>query len=406
MSKLIEKLFKSYRDQLLHLAKLYGIVEVKGYARSAKRLTTSQLELLLIKNRIKLPINRSSDKAIAKQELKENSITNIYLSICFLIFLGCLIVSRPYIKSVVNEVKFTYVAQEYKSSETTKIKKLKKEKQKKTEKIKEPELLASTPDNTISLNAETTINLFEDLNYNLKSVRAGERVKPIYLTKLPKDLKTLGDTKKKRELFIKIVLPLILHENEKIMEDRKKLFKILAKDFNSPGEKVWLKRRFKEYKIDDRDLSKLKIRMDIIPVSIALAQAANETGWGTSRFALEGNALFGQWTWSKKGITPKNQDPTQTHKILQFQILKASVRAYKNNLNTHNAYKEFREVRAKLRQSGTKVTGLALIKYLKNYSEIGVKYTEIIEGIMVQNSLPDFDKANLLPTKLKTGIAL
>ena len=406
MSKLIEKLFKSYRDQLLHLAKLYGIVEVKGYARSAKRLTTSQLELLLIKNRIKLPINRSSDKAIAKQELKENSITNIYLSICFLIFLGCLIVSRPYIKSVVNEVKFTYVAQEYKSSETTKIKKLKKEKQKKTEKIKEPELLASTPDNTISLNAETTINLFEDLNYNLKSVRAGERVKPIYLTKLPKDLKTLGDTKKKRELFIKIVLPLILHENEKIMEDRKKLFKILAKDFNSPGEKVWLKRRFKEYKIDDRDLSKLKIRMDIIPVSIALAQAANETGWGTSRFALEGNALFGQWTWSKKGITPKNQDPNQNHKILQFQILKASVRAYKNNLNTHNAYKEFREVRAKLRQSGTKVTGLALIKYLKNYSEIGIKYTEIIEGIMVQNSLTDFDKANLLPTKLKTGIAL
>ena len=404
MSKLIEKLFKSYRDQLLHLAKLYGIVEVKGYARSAKSLTTSQLELLLIKNRIKLPINRSSDKAIAKQELKENSITNIYLSICFLIFLGCLIASRPYIKSVVNEVKFTYVAQEYKSPKTTQLKKTKKNK--KTEIIQEPELFTSTPDNTISLNAETTINLFEDLNYNLKSVRAGERVKPIYLTKLPKDLKTLGDTKKKRELFIKIVLPLILHENEKIMEDRKKLFKILAKDFNSPGEKVWLKRRFKEYKIEDRDLSKLKIRMDIIPVSIALAQAANETGWGTSRFALEGNALFGQWTWSKKGITPKNQDPDQSHKILQFQILKASVRAYKNNLNTHNAYKEFREVRAKLRQSGTKVTGLALIKYLKNYSEIGVKYTEIIEGIMVQNSLPDFDKANLLPTKLKTGIAL
>ena len=406
MSKLIEKLFKSYRDQLLHLAKLYGVVEVKRYARSAKKLTTSQLELLLIKNRIKLPINRSSDKAIAQHELRENSIRNIYLSICFVVFIGSLIVTRPYIKKVVNEVKFTYVAQEYKSSETTKIKKLKKEKQKKTEKIKEPELLASTPDNTISLNAETTINLFEDLNYNLKSVRAGERVKPIYLTKLPKDLKTLGDTKKKRELFIKIVLPLILHENEKIMEDRKKLFKILAKDFNSPGEKVWLKRRFKEYKIDDRDLSKLKIRMDIIPVSIALAQAANETGWGTSRFALEGNALFGQWTWSKKGIKPKNQDPNQSHKILQFQILKASVRAYKNNLNTHNAYKEFREVRAKLRQSGTKVTGLALIKYLKNYSEIGIKYTEIIEGIMVQNSLTDFDKANLLPTKLKTGIAL
>ena len=404
MSKLIEKLFKSYRDQLLHLAKLYGIVEVKGYARSAKKLTTSQLELLLIKNRIKLPINRSSDKAIAKQELKENSITNIYLSICFVIFIGCLIVVRPYIKTVVNEVKFTYVAQEYKSSETTKIKKTKKNQ--KTEKIQEPELFASTPDNTISLNAETTLNLFEDLNYDLKAVRAGQKVKPIYLTKLPKDLKTLGDTKTKRELFIKIVLPLILYENEKIIDDRKRLFKILGKNFNSPGEKVWLNRRFKEYKIKDKDLAELKMRMDIIPVSIALAQAANESGWGTSRFALEGNALFGQWTWSKKGISPKNKDPDQSHKILQFQILKASVRAYKNNLNTHNAYKEFREVRAKLRQSETKITGLALTKYLKNYAAIGEKYTEIIEGIIVQNSLTDFDKANLLPTKLKTGIAL
>ena len=404
MSKLIEKLFKSYRDQLLHLAKLYGIVEVKGYARSAKKLTTSQLELLLIKNRIKLPINRSSDKAIAKQELKENSITNIYLSICFVIFIGCLIVVRPYIKTVVNEVKFTYVAQEYKSSETTKIKKTKKNQ--KTEKIQEPELFASTTDNAISLNAETTLNLFEDLNYDLKAVRAGQKVKPIYLTKLPKDIKTLGDTKTKRELFIKIILPLILYENEKIIDDRKRLFKILGKNFNSPGEKVWLNRRFKEYKIKDKDLAELKMRLDIIPVSIAVAQAANESGWGTSRFALEGNALFGQWTWSKKGISPKNKDPDQSHKILQFQILKASVRAYKNNLNTHNAYKEFREVRAKLRQSGTTITGLALIKYLKRYASIGEKYTELIEGIMVQNSLTDFDKANLLPTKLKKGIAL
>jgi Bax protein len=200
---------------------------------------------------------------------------------------------------------------------------------------------------------------------------------------------------------------LILHENEKITEDRKKLFKILAKNFNSPGEKVWLRRRFKEYKIEDRDLSKLKMRMDIIPVSIALAQAANESGWGTSRFALEGNALFGQWTWSKKGISPKNKDPNQSHKILQFQILKASVRAYKNNLNTHNAYKEFREARAQLRQEGAEIImGLELTKYLSNYASIGVKYVEILENIIVRNSLTDFDKANLLPTKLKTGVAL
>jgi len=414
VSKKIEKLFKSYRDQLLHLAKLYGVVEIKSYARSSKRLTISQLELLLIKNRIKLPENRSSDKAIAKQELKENAIRNVYLTIAFIVFIGFFITMRPYIKNIVNEVKFTYVAEEYKTVTKDKLKKkteIKKDKKteikkdKKTEITKEQEFTLQQ-DNTVSLNAETTSNLFDDLGYDLKGVRAGQKVKPIYLTKLPRDLKYLGDTKKKRELFIKIVLPLILSENEKIQGDRKKLFKILGKNFNTVGERVWLKRRFKEYKIEDQDLAKLKMRMDIIPVSIALAQAANESGWGTSRFALEGNALFGQWTWSKKGISPKDKDPDQSHKILQFQILKASVRAYKNNLNTHNAYQEFREVRAKLRQSGTKITGLALIPYLKNYAAIGEKYVAIIKNIMVNNSLTDFDKANLLPTKTTQGVAL
>ncbi len=402
MSKKIEKLFKSYREQLLHLAKLYGVVEIKSYARSAKRLTISQLELLLIKNNIKLPINRSSDKAIAKYELKENSIRNIYLSVSFIFFVGFLITIRPYIKNVVNEVKFTYVAEEYK---TVKVSKSKKVTKKKNKVIEKPEFTQEY-DNTVSLSAETASNLFDELNYDLKGVRAGQKVKPIYLTKLPKDIKTLGDTKKKRELFIKIVLPLILSENSKITEDRKKLFKILGKNFNTVGERVWLKRRFKEYKIDDRDLSKLKMRMDIIPVSIALAQAANESGWGTSRFALEGNALFGQWTWSKKGISPKNKDPDQSHKILQFQVLKASVKAYKNNLNTHNAYKEFREVRAQLRQENKQIIGLDLVKYLKAYAAIGEKYVLIIEDIIEKNSLTDFDKAKLLPTTLKREISL
>ena len=95
MSKKIEKLFKSYREQLLHLGKLYGVVEIKSYARSAKRLTISQLELLLIKNHIKLPVNRSSDKAIAKHELRENTIRNAYLSLFVIFFIGCLIMTRP-----------------------------------------------------------------------------------------------------------------------------------------------------------------------------------------------------------------------------------------------------------------------------------------------------------------------
>ena len=186
----------------------------------------------------------------------------------------------------------------------------------------------------------------------------------------------------------------------------KKLFKILGKNFNTIGERVWLKRRFKEYKIEDKDLSKLKMRMDIIPVSIAIAQAANESGWGTSRFALEGNALFGQWTWSDKGITPSKKDKNKSHKVLQFQVLKASVKSYKNNLNTHKAYQEFREVRAQLREEGKEINGLELTKYLEKYASIGKKYVEILESIIKKNSLTDFDKANLLPTKSKTGVAL
>ena len=405
MSKKIEKLFKSYRDQLIHLAKLYGIVEIKNYARSSKKLTVSQLEVLLIKNRIKLPENRSSDRALAKQELKENSIRNVYLSVAFIFFIGCLITMRPFIKNTVNEVKFTYTAEEYKSVKKGKAKKTETKKDEKSDVVEKSKTIQEY-DNTISLNAETASNLFDDLGYDLKGVRAGQKVKPIYLTKLPKDLNTLGSTNKKRELFIKIVLPLILDENAKITEDRKKLFKILGKNFNTVGERVWLKRRFKEYKIEDKDLSKLKMRMDIIPVSLALAQAANESGWGTSRFALEGNALFGQWTWSKKGIEPADKDSNKTHKVLQFQILKASVRAYKNNLNTHNAYKEFREVRAQLRQEGKQIIGLDLVKYVKNYAAIGEKYVEILEGIIKKNSLTDFDKANLLPIKLTKGVAL
>ena len=144
-----------------------------------QELKQAPRQLLLIKNHIILPVNRSSDKAIAKNELKENSIRNLYLSLAFIFFVASLITMRPYIKNVVNEVKFTYVAEEYKIPKIEKSTKAKKKKQAK--KTEEP-----TPttqyENTISLNAETASNLFEDLNYDLKGVRAGQKVKPIYPT--------------------------------------------------------------------------------------------------------------------------------------------------------------------------------------------------------------------------------
>jgi len=405
MSKKEEKkIFSSYRSQLIYLAKLYGVVEIKSYARSSKRLTTSQLELLLIKNKIKLPENRSNSKVIARQELKEKTLTNIYLSICFLFFIAALVGSRPYIKSITDEVKFAHITQEY--TQPTISKELQKEKKEEAALPKEEKTEENLQENTISLNSETTINLFSDLEYTLEQVRNGQQVKPVYFTKLPKDLKTLGNTEKKKELFIQIVLPLILAENEKILEDREKLFKILEKSFNSIGERVWLKRRFKEYKIDDSDLAELKTRMDIIPASLAIAQAAIESGWGTSRFALEGNALFGQWTWGKKGIEPKQKDSNKKFKILNFQILRASVRAYKNNLNTNNGYKEFREARALLRQNDEKISGLKLAKHLYRYAATGKKYTTSLEKSIKMNSLDDFDEAKLLTAKGVKGVDL
>tara|TARA_B100001245_G_C22885393_1_gene425955 strand:- start:1573 stop:2559 length:987 start_codon:yes stop_codon:yes gene_type:complete len=328
----------------------------------------------------------------------------MWLSLCFILFLAGFIASRPYIKKIVNEVKFTYVAEEYKKIDQENKKVVKKNKKKSKE---EKEIFKTESDNAISLNVQTTINLFEDLKYDLKKIRNGQQVKPVYFTKLPKDINTLGNTKQKKNLFIQIVLPLILAENKKITDDRKKLFNIVSKNFNTIGERTWIKRRFKEYKVEDSDLAELKTRMDIIPASIAIAQAAKESGWGTSRFALEGNALFGQWTWSKSaGIEPIDQDEDKNHKILAFQILRASVKAYKNNLNTHNGYKEFREARAKLRQEEKKVTGLDLSKFLNRYAATGKEYTKIIEKIILQNELTDFDNAKLLSTKSKKGVSL
>ena len=403
----MKKNFTSYREQLLNLAKVYGVVEIKSYAHAKKRLSTSQLELILIKNKIKLPLNRLNSKLIAKLELREKSITNIWLSLFFLVFLAGFISSRPYIKKIVNEVKFTYVAEEYKQIDKDRKKVVKKNKKVQKTKDEEKKIVKPEHDNTISLNVQTTINLFTDLEYDLKKIRNGQQVKPVYFTKLPKDIKSLGDTSQKKNLFIQIVLPLILAENTKILEDRKKLFKILNKNFNTIGERVWLKRRFKEYKVEDSDLAELKTRMDIIPASIAIAQAAKESGWGTSRFALEGNALFGQWTWSKSaGIEPIDKDEDKSHKILAFQILRASVKAYKNNLNTHKGYKEFREARAKLRQEEKKITGLELTKHLNRYAATGKEYTKIIEKIITQNALTDFDNAKLLSTKSKKGVSL
>ena len=272
----------------------------------------------------------------------------------------------------------------------------------KKEKVKKPDLKVKRRDvnevilPNLNLKTETVLNLFKDVDYNLSEVRTEKLVKPIYFTQFPRDLETIQSTKLKKETFIQIVLPLIVAENERILEDRKKLKILSEKKFTTDLEKQWLRQKLLEYKVKKADLKELLLRMDIIPTSIALAQAAKESGWGTSRFALEGNAIFGQWTWSGQGIAPLDRESNKNHKILKFPILRASVKAYQNNLNTHKSYKNFREKRLKLREKKKKIIGLELTETLNNYAQTGSEYTKILNKIIRQNRLTDFEPVKLV----------
>ena len=253
---------------------------------------------------------------------------------------------------------------------------------------------------TVRLSASTIKQLFEDTGYNLKDVRKNKLVKPVALTLLPQEITMIEDTKKRKDFFIKIVLPLIVKENNNIRLDRKTLFNIINKSNNTLAEKQWLEKKYKQYGINSRDLSTLKIRMDEIPVSLAIAQAAKETGWGTSRFAQEGNALFGQWTWSGDGLKPKDAKIGESHKVMKFKVLQASVRAYQRNLNTHSTYKNFRKARAEFRDANLPLDSIKLSEYLKKYAETGSQYVEVLQKIIVQNKLKDFDDVKLLPSSI------
>ena len=384
----------NYRRQLLGLAKLYSIDEIRNYFKSKKKLTTSQLELLLIKNKIKLPIKKSFLKS---------KFSKIYLKEFYYIVATCLILigffgGIPQMFKIIDKMEPTTIEK----IGVDKVAKLESEKVEKYEKslITEDKETKETNDNFVSLPASKISSVFEDINHDLSKIRRTKKVKPIFISLLPKDLETVSNIEERKELFIKIVLPLIIDSNNNIKSDRKKLFQILNKKNNNFAEKKWLRKKFKEYKINNKDISLLKRRMDIIPVSLAIAQAAKETGWGTSRFALEGNALYGQWTWGSDGIDPNEKDSSKSHKIKKFKELKMSVESYTNNLNTHSGYQEFREARADLRQKKQDITGLKLTKYLDRYAKTGKEYTRIIQLIIKQNSLDDFDKARLIPKTL------
>ena len=382
----------SYREKLLKLSRLYSIQEIQKKI-SNSRLTNKQIESLLKKNNVLLPKN------LINKKLSFIYWTNFYkvLAVAAIAigFFGIV----PLLYKSGNKINIENLAQK-KQIPIYQKKELLKKNIKPEENFYIPDEfeLEDIDENTIRLGASTLNEIFKSANYDLDIIRKTKKVTPIYISVLPAEIGKIESTKEKKEIFIKIVLPLILRANEEIISDRKKLFRILGKIKNTRAEKKWLKFKLKQYKVKNSDLSELKIRMDIIPVSLAIAQAAKETGWGTSRFALEGNALFGQWTYAADGLQPED-NITGEHKVMRFNILQASVRAYKINLNSHRVYKNFRSERAKLRERGEKINSLKLVKYLDKYAETGKLYTQILEKIIKQNSLMDFDQSKLLPTK-------
>ena len=312
------------------------------------------------------------------------------------------IVKKPEIKKEVKKPEIKKEAKKPEVKKEVKKPKIKKDEQKFEVKRKSVDEVILP---NLNLKTETVLNLFKDVEYDLGQVRSKKLVKPIYFTQFPRDLDELQSTKLKKETFIKIVLPLIVAENERIIADREKLLVLSNKKFTTDLEKQWIRQKLLEYKVKKGNLKELLVRMDIIPTSIALAQAAKESGWGTSRFALEGNAIFGQWTWSGQGIAPLDRESNKNHKILKFPILRASVKAYQNNLNTHKSYSKFRQKRNNLREKKKKIAGLELTETLNNYAQTGSEYTKILNQIIRQNRLTDFEPVKLVNSVKKIELS-
>ena len=203
-------------------------------------------------------------------------------------------------------------------------------------------------------------------------------------------------TPAQKENFIRMTLPLILAANEEI-DMRRAAIKRAA----STGDRAALEKWAQLYRIDfgkqsTQDMKqKILVRADTIPVALALAQAAVESGWGTSRFAVQGNALFGQWAWKESAGLKPLQASNDRAVVRSFPNLFGSVRAYMHNLNTHSSYKNLRRQRLRLADQDERGKGYALAGNLDRYAEIGMEYVEKLRTIIRVNDLEKYATAKL-----------
>ena len=378
----------NYLNHLILTAKKYEVEEYLFYEEKGRKLTAKQIELILLRNGIAIP--KDETPRLSKEQTQRESYFNLMRAGLMVACVFALVLLPGVIQKNTALVKSTYAQKELAS---VKIEEPKEDVENKFFEERDTRGF-NTP------HARSVLALFNELKYDLKEIRDGKPVKPVFFTQLPRGINELENIQNRKKIFIQIVLPLVLSENEDILAERKKILFLSKSSKISKTDKNWLEEKFKYYKVKNGDFNLLLERADIIPPSLAIAQAAYESGWGTSRFALEGNSLFGQRTWKKNaGIIPLDRDENQSFKVTKFDIIRASVKAYKKNLNTHKSYEGLRQERSKMRNDNLEISGLELSKHLDKYSEIKDKYVFYLQKIIEQNSLTDFDKSILLPTK-------
>jgi Bax protein len=201
----------------------------------------------------------------------------------------------------------------------------------------------------------------------------------------------------RQQSFLHLLTPIVESENERLLGLRQQVGQLaseVAAGIAQDDTRLRLRELGRKYRVDgdpvtDPDARReLVSRIDVIPTELSLAQAANESGWGTSRFAREGNNLFGIWTYDpSKGMVPKGRAEGATHLVRRFDSLQASVRYYLHNLNSHPAYQELRDLRSGVRSRGEEPSGLVLAAGLTRYSAKGEVYVRLIRELIQRYSL-------------------
>ena len=220
----------------------------------------------------------------------------------------------------------------------------------------------------------------------------------LYGAGLPSAYYQMDDNTKQKEEFIRYMKVLVDKSNEEIRKDREFITGFFTKavpdafrglNQQNVGYLIALRNKYGVENLFDRD--EYYKRIDVVPVSLAIAQAALESGWGKSRFAREANNLFGHWTYSGVGLMPQNRLPGKTHMIRIFSSLQKSVNGYMLNLNTNIAYEDFRNRRLKARNEGKNYTGMEAAKTMINYSELKGEYIKMVQEMIEQNNLAIYD---------------